>query len=131
MDLQQLAQQYRGTTLPKLLEKQIKAMDKRTLLQAIQGTYKYFPENFRPLVDAYTLTYGQKLIGSQILIKDLGDVFRDAIQDAVKMSIEAGESLNDDQVFAMFNLTVMRLSFMAHSEPGFRKLLGIKKGWFS
>jgi len=39
--------------------------------------------------------------------------------------------LDDDQVFDMFNLIVMRVSFFAHSKPDFRKMLGIKKGWLS
>ena len=36
MNLQEIVQQYRGTTLPKLIEKQIKSLNLDTLLKAIQ-----------------------------------------------------------------------------------------------
>lgn len=131
MNLQEIVQQYRGATLPKLVEKQVKSLDEDTLLQAIRGTYEHFPIEFRPQVDAYTLAYSQKWFGPHILTADLGDIFSDTIQDIKGMATEAGVPLNDEQVFDMFNLIVMRLSFFAHSKPGLRKMLGIKKGWFS
>lgn len=131
MNLKEVTQQYRGATLPKLIEKQIKTLNEETLLQAIRGTYEHFPIEFRPQVDAYTLAYSQKWFGPHILTTDLGDIFSDAVQDIMSMATEAGVSLNDDQVFDMFNLIVMRVSFFAHTKPGLRKRLGIKKGWFS
>lgn len=131
MNLKEITQQYRGVTLQKLIEKQIKSLDEDALLQAIRGTYEHFPIEFRPQVDAYTLAYAQKWFGPHILTADLGDIFSDAIQDIKGMSTEAGVSLNDDQVFDMFNLIVMRVSFFAHTKPGLRKMLGIRKGWFS
>ena len=131
MDLKNIVQQYRGTTLPKLIEKQIKSMDRDTLQAAIQGTYTNFPVEFRKQVEAYTLDYQKNWINDHIRTADLGDILSEAIQDIMQMSSEAGVSLNDDQVFDMFNLTVMRLAYFADCQPGFRKLLGIKKGWFS
>lgn len=131
MNLQELVQQYRGATLPELVEKQIKSMNEETLLQAIRGTYEHFPIEFRPQVDTYTLAYSQKWFDPHILTADLGDIFIDAIQDINDMAAGAGMPLDDDQVFDMFNLIVMRISFFAHSKPDLRKMLGIKKGWFS
>lgn len=131
MNFQELLQQYRGATLPKLVEHQIKSLDEATLLQAIRDTYEHFPIEFRPQVDAYTLAYAEKWFEPNILTADLGDIFSDTIQDIKLMAAEAGVPLNDEQVFDMFNLIVMRLSFFAHSDPDLRKMLGIKKGWFS
>ena len=131
MNLKEITQQYRGATLPKLIEKQIKSLDEAALLQAIRGTYEHFPIEFRPQVDAYTLAYSQKWFDPHILTADLGDIFSDTIQDIKGMTADAGVSLNDDQMFDMFNLIVMRVSFFAHTKPGLRKMLGIKKGWFS
>lgn len=101
MNLQELVQQYRGATLPKLVEHQIKSMDEDTLLQAIRGTYEHFPIEFRPQVDAYTLDYAQKWSGPHILTADLGDIFSDTIQDIKRVAAEAGVRLNDEQVFDM------------------------------
>ena len=133
MNLQEIVHQYRGTTLPKLIEHQIKSMNEDVLLQAIRGTYNHFPTEFCPQVDAFTLAYpqNQNWFGSHILSADLGDIFSDAIQDIKVMATQAGVPLDDDQVFDMFNLIVMRISFFAHSKPDFRKMLGIKKSWFS
>lgn len=114
-----------------LVEHQIKSLDEATLLQAIRGTYEHFPMEFRPQVDAYTLGYAEKWFEPHILTADLGDIFSDTIQDIKRMAAEAGVPLNDEQVFDIFNLIVMRLSFFAHSDPDLRKMVGIKKGWFS
>lgn len=59
MNFEEITQQYRGATLPKLIEKQIKSLDQDALLQAIRGTYEHFPTEFRSQVDAYTLAYSQ------------------------------------------------------------------------
>lgn len=131
MNLYEITHQYRGTTLPRLVRKQIKSLDEETLLQAIRGTYENFPTEFRPQIDSYTLAYPEKWFGPYILTADLSDIFSSAIQDIRAMVEKSGMSLNDDQIFDIFNLIVMRLSFFAHSKPGLRKMLGIKKGWFS
>jgi hypothetical protein len=131
MNLQEIIQQYRGATLPKLVEKQIKSLNEDTLLKAISGTYEHFPIEFRPHVDTFTLDYAQNWFGSHILTADLGDIFSKTIQDIKGMASQAGVTLNDDQVFDMFNLIVMRISYFAHSRPDFRKSWGIRKGLFS
>ncbi|MDO8357112.1 MAG: hypothetical protein Q7U76_12040 [Nitrospirota bacterium] len=132
MNLQGLAQQYRGTTLPKLVESQIKSLNEDALVHAIRGTYEHFPTEFRLQVDAFTLAYpGINWAGPHIAKTDLGDIFSDAIQAIKDMATQAGVSLNDEQVFDVFNLIVMRVSYFANSNPDFRKSLGIKKDWFS
>ena len=132
MNLQELVQQYRGATLPKLVEKQIKSLNEDTLLQAIQATYQHFPIEFRKQVDSFTLAYpGRNWAGPNIVTTDLGDIFSDAIQAIKDMATEAGVSLNDEQIFDVFNLIVMKVSHFAHIDPEFRKSWGIKKGWFS
>lgn len=131
MNFTEIVQQYRGTTLPKLVEKQIKSLNEDTLVQAIRGTYEHFPIGFRPRVDAYTMDYLKGWFGPHIVTADLGEVFSVAVTDIRDMAAQAGVSLNDEQVFDMFNIMVMRLSHFAHTKPELRKMLGIKKGWFS
>ena len=132
MNLQEIVQQYRGATLPKLVESQIKSLNEDALLHAIRGTYDHFPIEFCPQVDAFTLAYpGMHWAGPHFATTDLGDIFSDAIQAIKGMATQAGVSLNDEQVFDVFNLIVMRVSYFAHSNPDFRKTLGIKKGWFA
>lgn len=131
MNFAELIQQYSGTTLPKLVEMQIKSLNEETLVQAIRGTYEHFPVDFRPQVDAYTMDYLKGWFGPHIVATDLGEVFNVAVTDIKDMATKAGVSLNDEQVFDMFNIMVMRLSHFAHSRPELRKMLCIKKGWFS
>jgi hypothetical protein len=131
MNLQELVQQYHGATLPKLVEKQIKSLHKDTLLQAIQSTYHHFPIEFRKQVDVFTHSYVKNWLVPDIVTTDLGDIFSDTIQDINGMATQSGVSLSDEQVFDVFNLIVMRVSYFAHVDPEFRKEWGIKKGWFS
>lgn len=131
MNLQELIRQYHGATLPKLVEKQIKTLNKDRLLEAIQGTYQHFPIEFRKQVDAFTHSYVKNWLAPDIVTKDLGDILSDAIQDIKGMATQAGVSLNEEQVFDVFNLIVMKVSYFAHIDPDFRSGWGIKKGWFS
>ena len=131
MKLDEIEDQYRGSTLPKLVEKQLRSLKESVLLEAIQGTYANFPVGVRPLIDSYTQAYLQKWFGPHILQTDLGEVFRTTIGDIKAMAVGEGIALGDEQVFDVFNLMVMRLAAFAHSKPELRKQLGIKKGWFS
>lgn len=132
MNCEELIQQYHGATLPKLVEKQIKSLNEDALLQAIRGIYDHFPAEFCPQVDPFTLNYAAKnWFGPHIVTADLGDVFSDTIKDIKNMATQFGVPLSDDQIFDMFNLIAMRLSYFAHSRPELRTRLGIKKGWFS
>lgn len=131
MEFQEIIQQYRGATLPQLIEKQIKSMNESTLDKAIQGTYENLPVEFRQTADTFTQSYIKNWFGPHILNAELSDVFSQAIQDINTMANQVGVQLNNSQLFDVFNLAVMRLSFFAHSKPELRKMLGIKKGWFS
>ena len=127
MNFEELSKQYRGTTLPKLIENQIKSLSEETLVQAIRGTYEHFPLEFRPQVDAYTMNYLKSWFSPHILTADLGEVFNTTVTDIKDMATQTGASLNDEQVFDMFNIMVMRLSHFAHSKPELRNMLGIKR----
>ena len=131
MKFDELEEQYRGTTLPKLVEKQLRSLKEPVLLEAIQGTYENFPVGVGPLIDAYTQSYLRKWFGPHLLQTDLGELFRTTIDDIKAMANGEGIALDDEQVFNVFNLMVMRLTAFAHSNPELRKQLGIKKGWFS
>src|SRR5215469_4987029 len=121
MNLQEIVHQYRGATLPKLVEKQIKALNEGALLQAIQGTYHHFPIEFRKQVDAFTHAYVKNWLAPHIFTKDLGDIFSDTVRDIKGMATQAGVSLTDEQVFDVFNLIVQKVSYFAHIDPEFRK----------
>lgn len=115
MDLDELEQQYRGATLPKLVENQLKSMKESVLLEAIQGTYQSFPVGTAPLFDAYTLAYLEKWFEPSVLTADLGRIFRTTACDVSEMAASKGIFLSNEQVFDVFNLMVMRLTAIAHS----------------
>ena len=131
MNLQEIVQQYHGATLPKLIEKQIKSLNEDTLLQAIQGMYRDFPIEFRKQVDAFTHAYVENWLAPHMVTTDLGDIFSDTVQDIKVMATQSGVSLTDEQVFTVFNLIALKVSYFAHINPEFRRSWGIKKGWFS
>ena len=131
MNLEELSRQYRGAKLPQLIEKQIKSLDEPTLLKAIQGTWANFSPELGPQIDSYTMNYVKNWFGPHVVTADLGELFDEAVKDIKNMAAERGVSLSDERVFDIFNLMVMRLSYFAHTKPDFRKMLGVKKGWFS
>ena len=107
--LQELVQQYHGTTLPKLIEKHVNSQSQNTLVQAVRGTFDNFPVDLRPQLDAFTLEYTEHWFGPHILTADLGDIFTDTIKDIKSMATEAGISLDDERAFDLFNIMVMKL----------------------
>ena len=131
MHLDELERQYRGVTLPKLVENQSKSMKESVLLEAIQGTYQSFPVGTAPLFDAYTLAYLEKWFEPSISTADLGRIFRTKACDISERAASKGIFLSNEQVFDVFNLMVMRLTAIAHSQSDLSKQFGIKKGWFS
>ena len=131
MNPAELTEQYRGATLPKLIETHVKSLSQESLVQAIRGTYEKLPITFRPQADAYTMAYLKNWLGPHIVTADLADVFAAAVSDIKAAALEARVSLSDDQVLDVFNIMVMRMAHFAHSKPDLRKMLGIKKGWFS
>ena len=131
MNPAELTEQYRGATLPKLIETHVKSLSQESLVQAIRGTYEKLPITFRPQADAYTMAYLKNWLGPHIVTADLADVFAAAVSDIKAAALEARVSLSDNQLLDVFNIMVMRMAHFAHSKPDLRKMLGIKKGWFS
>jgi hypothetical protein len=131
MHIDQLESQYRGTTLPRLVESHIKKMDQPTRQIAIQAIYANFSHAVGPQVDAFALEYPAKWFNEKLKTRDLGELFKEAIEDIQQKGKGANWGLSDELVFEIFNLMVLRLSYHAYENRGFRKTLGIKKGWFS
>jgi hypothetical protein len=132
MDLDVLRDQYRGTTLPKLVEKQIRSFDEATTLKAIQGTFANFPAAHRPDLDTFTQDYlAERWFGPHIVKQDLAVLFSETIRDIQGMSEAKGYAFSSERAFDLFNIMVLKMAWFAHSRPDFRRDLGIKKGWFS
>jgi len=131
LEIQELANQYKGATLAMLIEKQIKSMDLDVLDSAIQGTYQEFKNEYRKSVDKYTFEYMRSWFGEKAVKEDLGIIFSECVADAKHFSNEQGFNFSNEDCFNIFNLTVMRISHFASENKDFRKMLGIKKGWFS
>ncbi len=128
--IQELAEQYRGTTLPQLIQKHIRSQSEEELLIGIRGTFDHFPPAFREPIDLFTQEYIRNWFGPHILTTDLSDIFSSSLQDIQDIARSNGLSLSQEMVFDVFNIMVMRISHFAHREKEFRKQLGIKKGLF-
>ena len=129
--LDELGQQWKGVSLPQLIQHQIKTLKEERLIDAIQGTYDNFPTEYRSIISDFTLAYAKKWFSPAIKEIDLSDLLTQTINDIKDLARDKGFTLSDDQLFDVFNIMVMRVSHFAHSQPSFRKELGIKKGWFS
>ena len=130
MNLREITQQYHGSTLPELVEKQLKSMSEATLLKAIRGTFDNFPNEDRELINTFTENFLENWFDPHILTDDLGDIFSDAVKNIQNITTQTDVLLDDERTFDVFNIMVMKLSHFAHSHPVFRKKMGIKKGRF-
>jgi hypothetical protein len=131
MDIKELEQQFHGATLPKLVEKHLKQQTPERLVEAVKGTYHNFPVDQRPIIDEFTENYMENWFDLKIVDSDLGDIFSKTITDITNWSNTENLSLNDERAFDIFNIMVMKLTHLAHNSPNFRKMIGVKKGWFS
>ena len=131
MNLQQLEQQFQGSTLAKLVEHHVRKMSLPQLEAAIQGAYLNFPEEDREIIDSYTLDFPTKWwLNTYFTTRDLSVIFADAIRENKRLSEKLCANYSDDLLFDIFNLTVMRVAHFASSNRGFRKQFGIRKGIF-
>lgn len=131
INLNDLINQFKGATLPQLIEKQIKSMNVDVLQNAIQGTYKMFPDGQRSAIEKYSLEYPANWLNPNSIKEDLSIIFMKFLEDIRDFSEIHHYDFSDDDCFNFFNLTVLRMSYFASENKDFRKLLGIKKGWFS
>lgn len=131
MMINELKQQYKGTTLPKLIEHHIKKQSSTEIRNAVMGTYIKLPEVAREGADEYTMDYLANWFDSNIVNEDLSNVFSKAIANIENTSNEQGWNLSESQKVDVFVIMVLRMAFFAHDKPELRKMLGIKKGWFS
>ena len=131
LDIKNLTYQYKGSNLASLIEKQIKTMNINVLDSAIQGTYRKFKREHIETVDKYTLDYMENWFGEIAIKEDLGTIFSKCMNDAKRFSEMNELNFNNEDCFNIFNLAVMRVSHFASENKDFRKMLGIKKGWFS
>jgi hypothetical protein len=127
----ELIRQYKGSTLPKLIEHHIKSQTKTQLENAVFEMYTKLPEPSREIVSDFTLHYIQNWFQPNIVDVDLSLVFTHAVEEIDKFSKEFKLNLSENQMIDVFIIMVLRTSFFASTEPQFRKLLAIKKGWFS
>lgn len=133
MDLRNLQQQYGGTTLPKLIQHQMKNMDINVMRLAISEILKSFPVSFQPAIVQFSIDHARSAgwLEPSIVSRDLSVVFTEAISELRRLSAQAGIVLNDELLFNGFNYTVLCISIFMHAKPDARKSFGIKLGWFS
>ena len=132
MDFAVQADQYRGATLPQLLQTHIRAGSEKTILRALTGTFDRFPPEIRSDIHSFTEGYAlANWIGPHIKATDLGALFLTSISDIKNKTKGKGYQLSDDRIFDVFNIMVMQFAHFLHSRKSARKLFGIKKGLFT
>jgi hypothetical protein len=129
--IDEMKQQYKGTTLPKLIEHHIKKQTEKQLQEAVFETYSNFSDDVAEEIDDYTMDYLKNWFSPDIVSKDLSKVFEEAITSIENISLKKNWMLTEAQKVDVFVIKVLRISFFAASKPEFRKKLGVRKGWFS
>jgi len=127
----ELIRQYRGSTLPKLIEHHIKSQTKTQLEDAVFLMYVELPESSREIVSDFTQHYIENWLQTNVIDVDLSMIFTHAIEEIEKFSKKYKLNLSENQMVDVFTIMVLRTSFFASTDRQFRKMLAIKKSWFS
>lgn len=126
-----MKEQYKGTTLPKLIEHHIKKQTEKQLQEAVFSMYSNFSDDIAEEIDDYTMEYLKNWFTPDIISKDLSKVFDEAIASIQNVANQKNWNLTESKKIDIFVIKVLRISFFAASKPELRKKLGVKKGWFS
>lgn len=129
--IDQMKEQYKGTTLPKLIEHHIKKQTEKQLQEAVFSMYSNFSDDIAEEIDDYTMEYLKNWFTPDIISKDLSKVFDEAIASIQNVANQKNWNLTESKKIDIFVIKVLRISFFAASKPELRKKLGVKKGWFS
>lgn len=127
----ELIRQYKGSTLPKLIEHHIKSQTKTQLEDAVFLMYVELPESSREIVSDFTQHYIENWLQTNVIDVDLSMIFTHAIEEIEKFSKKYKLNLSENQMVDVFTIMVLRTSFFASTDRQFRKMLAIKKSWFS
>lgn len=130
--LENAVARYKGGTLPKLVEMQIKKFNLRKTDDALHGAYYMLPEEQRDIVDRFAVEFvSNNWCGESVLSEDLAEVYEEAV-DSINCFGEAYNwTFTDEECDHIFDFMVLRLCKFAHEDREFRSFLGIKRGWFT
>lgn len=130
MKLEDQAKEWTGTTLPQLIQQQVILYDKPFLQKALDSALQSFDKNFSPALDKYSLSYPNKWFVPEIKATPLSEIFLSAADEIRHFLQHNDQTDDDDAVFEVFNIFVMRMSVLAHGNEFVRKQMGIRNGAF-
>lgn len=128
MDVINLEKQYRDKTLSEFIEAHTRTMTREILVQAIRGTLIEFDEPVRPRIEAWAAQYLQTWLVEDRARSDLGDLFSRAMQDLKTTTQQAGLELDDNRLFDLFHVCVLKLALLVHTDTEVNKLFCLNAG---
>jgi len=124
VSLDEMIKQYRGNTLPELLDIHLKTIRKKMLPQVLRGTFIEFDPDLLPDLNKFTDDLLQKWLEKpDIATIDLGELLNDTINDVNQMSAISGITPDDSRKFDLFHIIVLKLALRSHSEADIQKKL--------
>jgi hypothetical protein len=130
MNLDAMRNQYKGTTLGKLIKHHIEKQSADALQRAMVGTWETFDPATRPEIDRLTGSLAEFVFAKGKVHEDLSDVFSGLIEIITTQLSGKGIRLTPAQTFDVFNIIVLLLAHGAATQPEIKKKLGLKTGWF-
>lgn len=128
VNLHAIAHQYQGKCLADLVAVHIKTMRKEILPQVLRGTFIEFDAELHPLLEEYTDKYVATLLTPDIASSDLSELFNTAINDIRDMCRESAINLEDNRIFDVFHIVILKLAQRSYTDPEVRKILEITTG---
>jgi len=126
VNLDEMIKQYHGKTLPDLLDVHLRTMREEILPQVLRGTFMEFEPEFLPQLDQFTDNYLANWLIPDVATTDLGDLLHRTIKDSKDMCDQLDISLNDNRLFDLFHIMVLKLALRAHADANVQRLAGIK-----
>jgi len=124
VDLRVLREGYRGKPFRELVEYHLRRMGQDQRTNAVLGTVELLSPSAKPLAEKFIDRWSIPAWDQEFWDTDTASVFNDIIEDARKVLIEAGATIDDDTLFNMFNVVVMNFACRAHDQPKVRELIG-------
>ena len=117
MDIQALAEQFRGRRFGELILHHHKKQDLPTIIAALQGTLADLPDQARARSEQWIDEIAPLGAREEFWQRDCGEAFLDICQRARSFLEALGTRPTNDDLFNMFQIITLNFAYGAHQHP--------------
>ena len=117
MDLQALSEQFSGRKFGELVLHQFKRMKQAAVLPALVGNIEALPDSAKPIAESWIDEVTAFGTDASFWQSDAGQTFNTICNVARQRLTDAGVSVTNDVVFAMFQIILINFVYGLHKHP--------------